>query len=154
MEEIGSYRYLIFTFIFFFGIILIVYLLKFRTKKKKRKKVTFQNKLNPELFLYSKLIDIELRTPKKAYKHLIKAYEDYLLKKYGVDDRLIKHYGLEKMIRLNEEDDTVSDYLIDKYRQIFSMKQKSNEDVIFYVKKFKYNFNKGNLKQWLMRKSG
>ncbi len=115
---------------------LILYLI-FGRKRFNRSHRSLRISFHPELWFYSKCIDIELETVKPSAEILKKYFEEYLMHKY----RLKSRKNVLDQVRDVEENPDFVEYYSNMMDDIISLKHKDKSEVIQYVKFIKKEYN-------------
>lgn len=103
--------------------------------------------LPADYWFYSQLVDIELKniSSKKFFSIFIAYYQ----KKFHFKSSNPGRNFIFKQIEKYADGKQMLGFYKILYDEVILMKQKSEEEVIEYVKQIKHNFNKGDLKSWL-----
>jgi hypothetical protein len=111
------------------------------------RKKHFSNVINlpPEIWFYSKLIDIELGTEKN--KKIITFFFEYVSLKYNLT--LINKNNFEFEIDKVEENSRVRGFLKGFYAELLDLERGNFVGTDEYIKEVKLNFNTKDLSGWL-----
>ena len=115
---------------------LILYLV-FGRKRFNRSHRSLRITFHPELWFYSKCIDLEHETVKPTSENLKKYFEEYLMHKYKQKNKK----GIMEKVRELEENKDFVDYFENMMNDIISLKHKDKSEVIKYVKFIKKEYN-------------
>ncbi len=115
---------------------LILYLV-FGRKRFNRSHRSLRISFHPELWFYSKCIDIELETVKPTSENLKKYFEEYMMHKY----KLSKRKNILEQVKEVEKNSDFVDYYEKMMDDIISLKHKDKSEVIQYVKFIKKEYN-------------
>lgn len=119
--------------IFFFSLILILYLIRGR-KRLGRKRYRDPRPLAPDLWFYSRLVDIELGTVKPKASLLMKLYCEYLGRKFEASPAHVR-----KILEAGGDDPDLAPYL-SRWREMENLKRNDGTSVITYVKEIKFEY--------------
>jgi len=101
------------------------------------------------LWFYTQLINIEIGEKKANQKTLKKIFIEFLYRKYRISKYDLSKKTIFVIVREKEDNDTIINLYGDIWNSIDDLKQKSNDEVIKYVKSIKLKFNKDGFDDWI-----
>ncbi len=137
-----GYRQLIYAFIMIFSMLIIFYILRTKKRFLSKKKYKPRMILPPPLWFYSRLLDYEIGALKPTSENLMADFMSFLEKKYGITKEMLESFTIFHLVRVNESDNDIIELYGEMYNEIESLKQKTDQEVIQYIKKIKLYFNK------------
>ncbi len=141
-------------FVLYCLIIFVAYIfIKFFTNRRKRFKALSKiQKMPPNIWFYSRLIDYELSIEKVNAQKLQACFYEYLERKYKLSDSDMNKKSIFEWVKAKESDEEYIDLYGDIYNQLNDMKQLPTNEVITYIKSIKKYFNQEDLTEWIEKR--
>lgn len=127
---------------------MLVWIILKRIKRKKNR-INFNDSMPPNIWFYSKLLDLELNIEKPTPNNLWNLFHEYLKRKYKFSDNQLKTQSIFQLVSQNETDNEYIDLYGDVYQKIQDLKHSEPNDVILFIKSIKKYFNKEDLSEWI-----
>ncbi len=136
----SAYDSLLKIFIFVFAVGLLIYLFAARRLLKTRPP-RVRDRLAPDLWFYSALVDIEIGNAPATARHLTDIFFLYLQRRYKLPNA--KPETAFELVKQHETDERLIERYGEIYNTALSLKQNPRDDVIAYARQLKKAFNAG-----------
>jgi len=138
--DAAAYDSLIKLFILVFALALIVYLFLARGRLRRPARPR-TDRLTPELWFYSALVDIELGKAPGTARHLERQFFTFLKRRYELPNA--KPQTAFELVKQCETDAGLIEFYGEIYNETISLKHLPPDAVIAYARRLKKAFNKG-----------
>lgn len=138
-------------FLMLLFLLMLVWIILKRIKRKKNR-IGINETMPPNIWFYSKLLDLELNIVKPNTNNLWIMFQEYLKRKYKLSDKDLKNQSIFSLVKQKESDHDYIDLYGDIYQNIQDLKHSDGNEVILFIKSIKKYFNKEDLSDWIEKR--